>query len=337
MALPAAIGLAPVLTFLAALLWLDSYKLVRARAVVATVAAGGAVAGAAYLANAALQEFLSVDLRTYTRYGAPVVEEALKGALLAALIATHRVGFLVDAAILGFAAGAGFAMVENLHYLLSFPDAGPGTWILRGFGTAIMHGGTAAIFAVLGMAFAERSGRAEPRGFLAGLALAVALHSAFNHFLEVPLVSAAGIALVLPPLFIAVFERSERALGEWLGRGFDEDARMLELIESGQLADSPTGRYLESLRGRFPGPVVADLLCYVRVHTELVLRAKGLMLMRESGFDAPIDEPTRARFEEIRYLESSIGPSGLRVVRPMLSMSHRDLWQLYMLKGSSSS
>jgi len=39
--------------------------------------------------------------------------------------------------------------------------------------------------------------------------------------------------------------------------------------------------------------VVADLLCYLRLHTELALRAKGILMMRESGFEATIDEATQ--------------------------------------------
>jgi hypothetical protein len=59
---------------------------------------------------------------------------------------------------------------------------------------------------------------------------------------------------------------------------------MLELINSGQLSDSPVGRYLHTLKDKFKGPVVADLLCYLRLTTELALRAKGVLMMRESGF-----------------------------------------------------
>jgi len=51
------------------------------------------------------------------------------------------------------------------------------------------------------------------------------------------------------------------------------------------VSGSPAGRYLSSLRKRFRGPVVADLLCYVRLYTELALRAKGMMMMRENGFE----------------------------------------------------
>ena len=47
--LHALVGLLPVLTFLAALLYMDSYKLVKLRAVIAVVACGALVAGASYL------------------------------------------------------------------------------------------------------------------------------------------------------------------------------------------------------------------------------------------------------------------------------------------------
>jgi len=33
-------------------------------------------------------------------------------------------------------------------------------------------------------------------------------------------------------------------------------------------------------------------------------------MMRESGFEVPVDEATKAKFTEMRYLESSIGKNG---------------------------
>ena len=64
--------------------------------------------------------------------------------------------------------------------------------------------------------------------------------------------------------------------------------------------------------------MVADLLCYLRLHTELALRAKGMLMMRENGFDVPVDEATRAKFAEMRYLRRSIGRTGLMALQPML-------------------
>ena len=327
------VGLAPVLCFLAALLYLDSYKLVAMRAVVAIVACGFAAAALCYAVNGLLLGVTGLDVETYSRYAGPAVEELAKGLVIVALIRMHRIGFLVDAAIFGFAVGTGFAIVENLWFQHLIPDAGIGTWVVRGLGTAIMHGGTTAIFAMMGLVMLEE-GRKTLAAFLPGFALAFALHSGFNHLLGSPRLATLAALVVLPPLLFWVFHRSEKAVSDWLGQGFDADASMLELINSGHLADSHTGRYLDSLKHRFRGPVVADLLCYLRLHTELALRAKGILMMRESGFDVPVDDATRAKFTEMTYLEGSIGKTGLLAIHPMLHMSHKYLWQLYMLGKS---
>jgi hypothetical protein len=112
---------------------------------------------------------------------------------------------------------------------------------------------------------------------------------------------------------------------------------MLESITSGHFTDSPAGRYLATLKARFHGPIVADLLCYLRLHTELALRAKGILMMRENGFDARIDEPTRAKLVEMRYLEGSIGATGKLALKPLLRAGHKEIWQLRMLEGASAS
>jgi hypothetical protein len=63
------------------------------------------------------------------------------------------------------------------------------------------------------------------------------------------------------------------------------------------------------------------------------MRAKGLIMMREAGFDAPLDEETQAKLVELRYLAVSIGRTGLLALRPLVHASRRDLWQIYMLRA----
>jgi hypothetical protein len=222
-------------------------------------------------------------------------------------------------------------MIENLYYLQLFPNAGLGVWILRGFGTAIMHGGATAIFAVMGLAMLERDSKAGLRALVPGYLVAVVLHSAFNHFFFSPLVSTVGILVVLPPLLYSVFRRSEQAVGDWLGKGFDTDTEMLELISSDRFSDSPIGHYVHSLKDKFEGPVVADIFCYLQIHTELALRAKGILIMRENGFNVPLDPATADKFAEMGYLRRSIGKTGLLALHQKLRMSHKDLWQIYMV------
>ena len=332
--LPPLLGLLPVLCFLGVLLALDSYKLVRPAAVLAVVGCGMAAAAAAYAVGALLLPLGGLDVAGYSRYVAPVVEELLKALVVVALLRSHRIGFLVDAAIFGFAVGAGFSLLENLHYMRLAAQAVTSTWVVRGFGTALMHGGATALFAVMALAVLERKPDAAPlRAYGPGLLLAALLHSAFNHLNHSPKAATLAVLLALPPLFYAVFERSERAVADWLGQGFDDDAEMLALIHSGRLPDSPVGAYLHELKRQFRGSVVADVLCYLRLHTELALRAKGMLLAREHGFEAGPDEATRESIAELRYLERSIGRTGLLALQPLLRTSRKALWQLNMLGG----
>jgi hypothetical protein len=86
-----------------------------------------------------------------------------------------------------------------------------------------------------------------------------------------------------------------------------------------------------TLKEKFQGEVVADLLCYLRLHVELAMRAKGLMMMRESGFASAVGEETKAKLVEMKYLDKSIGKTGKLALRPFLQFSRKDLWQIYML------
>jgi RsiW-degrading membrane proteinase PrsW (M82 family) len=324
------VGFAPVLLFLGALIYLDSYKLVRRRWILLTLALGGVVAGACYLVNAQLIGRFPFGPVAYSRYAAPWIEESVKALFLLYLIRTQRIGFLVDAAIYGFAIGTGFAVVENAYYLKALPDVSMTVWLIRGCGTAIMHGGATAIFGITCRALTERGIHAFVAG-LPGIAIACVIHSVFNHFFLSPVLSALLMMLGLPPLLLAVFGRSERSLEGWLNVGFDADTELLELIDSGELSRSKVGLYLNSLKEKFRGEVVADMLCYLKLHVELSLRAKGLLMLRESGFNFEPDEETRAKFQELEYLEGSIGRTGKLAMAPFLHISDKELWQLHMI------
>lgn len=327
----APIALLPVLAFLAALMYLDSFKLVSLRAVLAAIAIGGAAAGAAYVLNGLLLESSAVDFRVYSQFVSPWLEELLKAAVLIYLIRTQRVALLVDAAIVGFAIGTGFALVENLYYLATRPEAPVAVQVIRGFGTAIMHGGATAIFAIVSVALAEKRPEAVASVFLPGLLAAVLLHGVYNALLVKPMLATLAVLVGLPPLLYVAFQRSERSLRAWLDADLDSDVELLQLIQSDDFSRSHVGTYLHALREKFRGEVVADMLCYLRLHVELALRAKGVLLMRESGLEPEIDEETRANLAELRYLERSIGRTGQLAMRPVLRMTSKDLWQLYLL------
>jgi len=68
------------------------------------------------------------------------------------------------------------------------------------------------------------------------------------------------------------------------------------------------------------------------LRVELSIRAKGILLARQSGFELPRDPETEARFAELRFLEHSIGRTGLLAMSPLFHFSDRDLWQFHMIE-----
>lgn len=325
------VGLLPVIIFLLLLIYLDTYRMVRMRLILAMLTAGGCVAVACYVINGELLELLGMNLTHYSRWVAPIVEETLKASVVLWLFGTHRIGFLVDSIILGFAVGAGFAVVENFYYLSLDHNTTMALWIVRGFGTAVMHGGVVATFAVITQTLAERSVDVRPAHCIPGLLAAIAIHSIFNHFYVSPVLSTVGVLLILPPLLYLLFRISEHRTHDWLEVDFDEDAELMRMLDSGNFGDTPAGKFLAGLRDKLDGTLVADMLCYLRVYTELALRAKGLLLARENGLDVEMDGETREKFDELHYLEHSIGAAGRVTMRPFLQMTTKDLWQLYVL------
>jgi protease PrsW len=326
------VALLPVMLFLGALVYFDSFKVVRGRAIVVAAACGMLAAFSGYWINGYVIGALDMDYVDYARWVSPWLEESLKAALIVYLIRTRRVGMLVDAAICGFAVGTGFALFENLYYLMLRPEAHPAVQVIRGFGTAIMHGGATAVFAIVSISLAERRPDGWLRVFGPGLLAAVVLHSVYNSLLLKPVFATLGILMLLPPLIYFAFEHSEKSLREWLESDLDSDVELLEAINAGKFSDSHAGRYLHTLRDRFDGPVLADMLCYLRLHVELALRAKGALMLKESGFgEPPMDEELKAQIAELRYLERSLGRSGELALRPIVMATGKDLWQLQWL------
>jgi RsiW-degrading membrane proteinase PrsW (M82 family) len=328
------VALLPVLLFLLSLVLMDSFKLARPSDIALAIGSGAVAAFVCDLLHT--HAFAAVPTTTLVRYVAPITEETAKAAFIAYLILRRRVGFLIDAAQLGFAAGAGFALVENIQYLRDLPDAGLQLWIIRGVGTALLHGGTTAIFAMLSKASADREPSRKALIFLPGLGAAIVIHSVFNHLPLPPLAMTAVLMLVLPVIVLAVFTRNERATRDWVVAGLDLDIDLLSLVTSEHFPATRLGAYLRELRTRFPGPVVADMFCLLRVELELSIQAKAMLIAREAGLTTDPHQDAYSGLEELRYLRASIGPTGLLALRPLSVTTHRDEWHGYLLKGRRS-
>ncbi len=340
------ISILPVFVFLALLIYMDSFKLVKISLVVQTIFAGIIAAIISYFINRYLLNNSPVQLTTYTMYISPIIEESLKALFIIYILAKGKVGFMIDAAIYGFAIGTGFALVENIYYLSALNEPNLIIWFIRGFGTAVMHGGTIAIFAIITKNIMDRKNEFKLYqiipGFLfailynlfPGFIFAFGLHSFFNHFLLSPIILTLLQLIVLPLVIAYVFYKSENTLKEWMESGMDTDVELLEQINEGIVSNTHLGEYLKSLEKSFAGPVIVDMLCYVKNHIELSIQAKGVLLMKQAGIPVVLDDDTKDKLKEIKFLEKSIGQTGKLAISPILHTSTRDLWQLYMLEKS---
>ncbi len=320
----------PVVFFLSGLVLIDSYKLVRPKAVAFSLIAGLLAALASYFLSGPMMDITGLARGDFSRYIAPLTEESFKAIWICYIVFSDKVGFTVDAAILGFAVGAGFSVLENL-YFLSAQDYGTQTWIIRGFGTAIMHGVATTVFTVVLKTLQQEEGRSRILAIAGALVAPILLHSFYNHFLFPPLIMTAILVVGSPLVISVVFEQSERKTRSWLGTGFDTDQELMTLLMSGDFSNSRIGQYLESLKEHFDGTVIADMFCLLRIRIELSIRAKGQMMMREAGFDSKPDEMVKAKFKELEYLEKAIGKTGMMAMNPVQKWSSKELWQMNML------
>jgi len=323
---------APVLIFLVSLFLLDSFKLVRKKTLAICLIYGLLCAGASYFLNSDAAERLNIDFNVLSKYIAPAIEETLKALFIYYLISGKKIGFMIDAAIYGFAIGTGFSLVENIYYLFSSPVLySPVIWIIRGFGTAIMHGGCTAIMAMLFITSISRSGK-RFLAFLPALLIAVLLHAGFNFFPLNPALQTLLIAIILPVVFWLLFSYSNNKLQQWLEIEFNSEAELLGMIRKGQFRSTKAGDYLLSLKEKFPPETIVDMYCYIDLYLELSIKSKRNVMLRENDFPVIVEEDIPAKLEELAQLRKQIGSVGEFALAPLIRMNYRNLWKLNQLQ-----
>ncbi|MCK4641262.1 MAG: PrsW family intramembrane metalloprotease [Candidatus Marinimicrobia bacterium] len=329
------ISFLPVLVFLLMLILMDSYKLLKPLIVILTILYGIFAAACAFF----FQRQLRVSGQELILIWGPLSEEFLKALLPILMLKWKRVGFIVDSAIIGFASGAGFALLENFLYLITIQDTNPLLWIVRGFGTAVMHGGTTALLMIISAYFCERFRSHKMIYFIPGFLIALIIHLVFNKVLVSQLLPSeyvtAGQLVILPLLISAAFTQSEKFLRDWMEQGLESSVRLLNAIRKGKFSDTKSGQYIYSLREHLPVEVVADIFCYLQIYLDLTAQAKANLMLREQGFPVQPDPDVENRFTELKQLAKNIGKTGQRAMAPLLKSSPRDLWQLYYLEKNN--
>ncbi|MES9540187.1 PrsW family intramembrane metalloprotease [Spirillospora sp. NPDC049024] len=219
-------------------------------------------------------------------FGAPVIEETLKGAVLFGMLWFRRneIDGFADGIIYAAMVGLGFAMMENItYYMRAFEDGGAqqlqAVFILRGLIAPLSHPLFTAMTG-LGVAYAATHRRGQLAAPLAGLLGAMVLHGLWNGAAAFGLGGIGAVYVldfsVLVTLIVIVFverrgtvRRIEAYLPMYAGTGLvtPQDVRMLRSIPSRRAAR----RWARSVGGAPAGRAMVD---YQLAATELALLHK---------------------------------------------------------------
>jgi protease PrsW len=331
------LALVPVLMLTAVFIWLDVFKLVSLWETVGLLLLGGAAAIAAYPVSGVFLDTLPIGFSIYSRFAAPWIEEALKAIVIVGLFRFNRVGLSLDAVIMGFAVGAGFSVVENLFYLIRFPELGASVWLVRGIGTAIMHGTTSAIMAVVAQRLAASELHHDAKDFhfrlwwfAPGYLIAVAIHTAFNQFPSQPMLAMLATALLAPLTLMAILRFGTTRATTWLAKEEDAHRSLLETLEAGAFPDKPGWRRIDELVER-SGPQTGALIReYINVLTRLILTEEQVLL-RQSEETARVETDGAALFGRFKELRQALGPVTIHALTSLLPFSRSDYWEIWEL------
>ena len=333
------LALVPVLLMAALFAWLDVFKLMSVWEMLGLLVLGGITALAAWPISGQMLDALPMGFSFYSKMVAPWIEEALKGLAIVLLFAGNRIGYKLDAVISGFTVGAGFSVIENIFYLWLNPELAAPVWMVRGLGTAVMHGTTTAILAAIAHELGERSARTggqcyrlSPLWFLPGYGAASLIHTLFNQFPDQPMLVML-VTLVLAPLVLLgalrfgegeakgwlaeESEAHEAALAEWRAGGFPKDA---------------SGQRIEALARRSAGSQAERIHAYCTLKTELVLAAERELQDRDREVEPEHRYRIRRQFAELEALRKAMGRTGFAALEPLLPFSRNDEWELSELK-----
>ena len=263
----------------------------------------------------------------------PVMEEIVKAIPLLWLATRKKIVFFIDSVICGAAVGGGFSILENIFYLLLGDEMGVGTVLFRGLEVALIHMGCSAIIAaglMLGVRLILRFRsklsikKSDVIMVISLLVVAPVLHVCHNTFHFNPLVQFIFVIGTMGGLLVWTYFYDVEMIHSWLDTGLDTQLSLLRSIKNGHLDNTPTGRFLESVKDAFPPEDFFDMICYVQLHVELSVASRSRVMLRESGLeqDLPLTDEMKeqilSQYAEYKLLEKRLGNAARMTIAPVV-------------------
>ena len=263
----------------------------------------------------------------------PIIEEMVKAVPLLWLATRKKIVFFIDSVICGAAVGGGFSILENIFYLLLGHEMGVGTVLFRGLEVALIHMGCSAIIAaglMLGVRLILRFRsklsikKSDVIMVISLLVVAPVLHVCHNTFHFNPLVQFIFVIGTMGGLLVWTYFYDVEMIHSWLDTGLDKQLNLLDSIKNGHLDETPTGKFLESVKDAFPPEDFFDIICYVQLHVELSVASRSRVIVRESGLEheLPLTDEMKelvlSQYTEYKLLEKRLGNAARMTIAPVV-------------------
>ena len=325
------LALVPVMLMVALFVWLDVFKLMSLPEILVLLLLGAVAAAASYPIAGRVIDALPLGFTFYSKFLAPWIEESLKAIAVLFLFWRNRIGYKLDAVISGFAIGAGFSVIENILYLLRFPELGTGVWMVRGLGTALMHGATTAILAATLHELSDRElrdraaeYRFHPLWIVPGLIAAGLIHTLFNQFPNQPVVAMMGALIGAPLVLMAIFAFGSKEAQGWLVEESRDHRAALEALQAGRFPDGESGRRIAGLAARLDQGGADRVRAYLTSAMRLTVAAEEKLL----GQPIPPAKELLAELDAMASLKAAMGRTGWAALEPLLPFSRNDQWEV---------
>ena len=323
-------ALLPVVIYIIVVYQIDNFSLISVKRLLLLILCGMLTALACFalfqLTGTIIPQSLSDSVN-------PIIEEMVKGIPLLWLAARKKIVFFIDSVICGAAVGGGFSILENIFYLLLGDQMGIGTVLFRGLEVALVHMGCSALVAaglmlIVRMIEYSRSRSVVKKSDIAMsvflLSEAPVLHLFHNTFHFVPLVQFVFVIGTLGGLLVWTYFYDVEMIHSWIDTGLDKQLNLLASIKTGRLDDTPTGKFLESVKDAFPPKDYFDIICYVQLHVELSVASRSRVMLRETGLEdnLPLSDEMKeqiiSQYIEYKTLEKRLGNAARMTIAPIV-------------------
>ncbi len=330
--IPSLIATIIPLFFLYLIYKLDLFKTGYFRYILMSFIAGAVAFGLASFTNQLLINKALVDRMVVIQYVAPVLEEFLKCMILIYLVKKPSFTYYVEGATYGFAAGIGFAVLENYQYILSSPNSGMTIAIARVLSTNLMHASATSLAGI----FIGQTRFLKPiKGFLyglVGLLSAIIIHTVYNNLVTrlntgLLLLIAAGFGFISASIIALSIRRGLDTEKAWIEEKLEEEDRVTSTEARLVQGLSKLKKILAPFAEKFGIKKAAQAEKFLVIQARLGILRKTMDLMADQQSKAAIEDQINQLLNEMDVIRRSIGAYAMLYVRHIFPSDVSPLWQ----------